>query len=66
MSTDENSSVDLLKSRIDEQGNLVRKLKSDTNTPKVLRWGFSDRTFCISLGRDRCGSGNSVEVERRL
>ena len=42
MSTDENSSVDLLKSRIEEQGNLVRQLKSDTKSQKVFLWIFSE------------------------
>ncbi len=35
MSSNENSDIETLKSRIDEQANLVRKLKSDTNNNKV-------------------------------
>jgi hypothetical protein len=35
MASNENTDIESLKSRIEEQGNLVRKLKSDTNINKV-------------------------------
>lgn len=35
MASKENLTAEELKTRIDEQGNLVRKLKSDTNSNKV-------------------------------
>jgi hypothetical protein len=35
MASNENIDIEVLKSRIDEQANLVRKLKSDTNNNKV-------------------------------
>ena len=35
MASNENNDIEVLKSRIEEQGNLVRKLKSDTNNNKV-------------------------------
>ena len=38
MTTNENSSADLLKSRIDEQANLVRQLKGDSSNKKVFDW----------------------------
>jgi hypothetical protein len=35
MTSNENTDTEALKSRIDDQANLVRKLKSDNNTNKV-------------------------------
>lgn len=52
MTTNENSSADLLKSRIDEQANLVRQLKGDSSNKKVFDSNNTDDwsiDFCLLI-----------------
>jgi hypothetical protein len=47
MTSNENTDIEALKSRIDEQANLVRKLKSDNNTNKVCHENSNNNVFFL-------------------
>jgi hypothetical protein len=67
MASNENVDTDALKSRIDKQANLVRQLKSDTNSNKVCHAKMLNNIFSIFLsGRTASCSSRIITIERTI